>query len=668
MKFGCIKYYSSLLLICAVAIIAFLPSCKAVKLSDADDTLARGEFFEASKMYRKVYNRLTKPDERPLRGEVAYKLGTCFMRLNRPANAAAAFQNAVRYGYPDSTVYLNLARMLQASGKYPQAVNEYERYLEWQPDDRIALTGIRGCNIAIASKSDPKSRYVVKQAKLFNSRRADFSPMYFDKTLDKLYFTTTNEKVTGENRSEITGMKKGDIWMAKKNEKGEWQRPEPVEGELNTDADEGIISFSPDGQTMYLTVARRSETSSTSVEIYTSQRSDASWSAPQKFEILNDTVTAVGHPAVSPDGNYLYFTSDMPGGYGGLDIWRINLKERGGSLENLGNQINTEGNEVFPYVRSDSVLYFSSDGHAGFGGLDMFRARLNSTGDRWSVDNLGIPLNSQGDDFGITFGEGESGFFSSNRGDARGYDHIYSFVLPDLKVTISGWVVDKDDEPVPNAVIRIVGNDGSNQKAVARDDGSFRFNLQRGVKYVMLAGAKGYLNQKVEFESDSAEEDAEYGIDFILASISKPSVVENIFYDFDKASLRPESKAALDEIAVMLDDNPNISIEMGAHTDRKGSDEYNVALSERRAESVVDYLIGKGVNPARLSAVGYGETRPKTVTKRIAKEFPQFEEGVVLTEEFIETLEPEDQEAADQINRRTEFQVTAIDTDYELLY
>ena len=298
----------------------------------------------------------------------------------------------------------------------------------------------------------------------------------------------------------------------------------------------------------------------------------------------------------------------------------------------------------------------------------MFRARLNSTGDRWSVDNLGIPLNSQGDDFGITFGEGESGFFSSNRGDARGYDHIYSFVLPDLKVTISGWVVDKDDEPVPNAIIRIVGNDGSNQKAVARDDGGFRFNLQRGVKYVMLAGARGYLNQKVEFESDEAEEDAEYGIDFILASISKPSVVENIFYDFDKASLRPESKAALDEIAVMLDDNPNISIEMGAHTDRKGSEEYNVALSERRAQSVVDYLIEKGVNPARLSAVGYGETRPKTVTKRIAKEFPQFEEGVELNEEFIETLSPEDQEAADQINRRTEFQVTAIDTDYELLY
>lgn len=648
-------------------ILMVMPSCKSTKLSDADDTMARGEFFDASKMYRKIYNKLTKREERPMRGEVAYKLGTCYQRLNRPANAAASYQNAIRYAYPDSNVYLRLGQMLQANGKYPQAIKEYKTYLEWQPDDKLAQTGIRGCELAIAAKNAEPSRYIVKQSKLFNTRRSDFAPMFGSKEYDILYLTTTNEKVTGENKSEITGMKKGDIWMSKKNEKGEWQRPEPVEGGLNTDADEGIVSFSPDGQTMYLTVARRSETSSTTVEIYTSRRSEAAWSAAQKFEILNDTVTAVGHPAVSPSGTLLYFTSDMPGGYGGLDIWRIDLQEKGGSLENLGPQINTSGNECFPYVRSDSLLYFSSDGHAGFGGLDIFKATLNSTGDRWSVENMGLPMNSTGDDFGITFGPGESGFLSSNRNDARGYDHIYSFIKPDLKISISGWVVDKDDEPVPNAIIRIVGNDGSNQKEVARDDGSFKFNLQRGVKYVMLAGAKGYLNQKVEFESDSAEEDAEYGIDFILASINKPSVVENIFYDFDKATLRPESKTALDEIAVMLDDNPNVSIEMGSHTDRMGSDEYNIDLSERRAKSVVDYLVEKGINPSRLTWVGYGESRPKTVTKRINKEYPQFEEGVTLDEEFIETLSEEDREAADQINRRTEFQVTAIDTDFELL-
>lgn len=651
-----------------------LSACRSAKLSDADDALERGEYFDAQKIYRQVYNKRNKREDRPLRGEIAFKMGKCYTKLNMAAKASAAYQNAVRYEYPDSTAHLYLGRALQAEGKYAPAVAAYERFLACFPDSvtpkgeepariRLAKEGINGCRMALAAKEKGKTRYVVKAAKNFNSRRSEFAPMFLDKEYDQLFFTSTSEKAIGEKKSEITGMKKGDIYVSKKNERGVWQQPEPVEGELNTDADEGVVSFSPDGQTMYLTKARRSETSNTSVEIYTSKRSDASWSAPQKFEITADTISAVGHPAVSADGNWLYFCSDMPGGYGGLDIWRISLVDRAGSLENMGSQINTPGNEMFPYSRTDSLLYFSSDGHPGFGGLDIFRAKLNTTGDFWSVDNMGQPVNSQGDDFGITFGPGESGFFSSNRGDAKGYDHILSFELPDIRITISGWVLDKDEEPVPNAIIRIVGDDGSNQKEVARDDGSFKFNLDRGVKYVMKAGAPGYLNVKQEFESDSAEEDADYGVDFILAAINKPQVVENIFYDFDKATLREESKTALDEMAQMLRENPHVTIEMGAHTDRKGSDEYNIRLSERRAQSVVDYLIGAGIAPDRLSPKGYGESVPKTVTKRINREYPQFPEGTVLTEEFIETLSPEDQEAADQINRRTEFQVLSIDYD-----
>lgn len=635
--------------------------CKTAKLSEADAQLQRGEYFDASKTYRKIYNRLTARDDRPLRGEVAFKMATCYRRLNMASRAAAAYQNAIRYEYPDSMAFYYLGRSLQADGKYAPAIEAYKTFLEWQPDNHLAKEGIKGCRNAIAAKNSPKSRYIVKNAKLFNSRRSDFSPMFLDKSLEQIYFTSTNEKASGTNKSEITGMKKADIFFSKKDEKGEWQRPEPAGGELNSEHDEGIVSFSPDGQMMYLTKAVRSPSSDSSVEIFTSTRSDASWSAPVKYEITADTLSAFGHPAVSPDGKYLYFASDMPGGYGGKDIWRVNLKEKVGSLENLGPQINTPGDEMFPYVRTDSLLYFSSDGHPGFGGLDLFKARLNSTGDRWSIDNLGLPLNSAGDDFGITFGEGESGFFSSNRGDARGYDHIFSFELPDIKITISGWVVDKDEEPVPNAIIRIVGDDGSNQKEVARDDGSFRFRLDRGVRYVMLAGAKGYLNVKQEFESDIAEEDAEYGVDFILAAINKPQVVENIFYDFDKATLRDESKEALNEMITMLKDNPNVTIEMGAHTDRKGSVEYNERLSERRAKSVVDYLIAGGINPERLSWKGYGKSSPKTVTKRINREFPQFEEGTVLTEDYILTLDEENREIADQINRRTEFQVTSID-------
>ena len=645
-----------------VAILAgtfVLTACGGPKLSDAKAQYDRGEYFDAAKTYRKIYNKLTKKEERKQRGEVAYQLGLCHSHLRQNARAAAAFQNAIRYGWEDSTVYLQLARELHADGKYAQAVTAYETYLQLKPGDKLASDGLAGARMGQSKAL--QTRYVVKAAKLFNSRRSDYAPMYDSPELDRLYFTSTNEKASGNKRSEITGMKNGDIFVATRNERGEWNRPEPVEGELNSELDEGIVSFSPDGQTMYLTKARREPSANTGVEIYTSQRSDAKWSAPVKYEITADTLSSYGHPAVSPDGNWLYFASDMPGGSGGKDIWRVNIKERAGSLENLGEWINTPGDEMFPYMRTDSVLYFASDGHPGFGGLDIFRAEMTPSGG-WNVTNMGRPLNSAGDDFGITFGKGESGFYSNNRGDARGYDHIYSFELPELKITISGWVIDKDDEPVPNAVIRIVGNDGSNQKQVARNDGSFSFPLDRGVSYVMMAGAKGYLNARQEFTSEYTEEDADYGVDFVLSSITKPVVVENIFYDFDRASLRPESKKALDELAQVLRDNPNVTIEMASHTDRHGSEKYNLDLSSRRARSVIDYLISVGISPDRLQSQGYGKSRPKTVTKRIAKEYPQFKEGDVLSEDFINALEKEeDREAADQINRRTEFQVLSID-------
>lgn len=649
-------------LIIWAAVIAVVGSaitgCGGAKLSVADEQMARGEYYDASKTYRKIYNKLTKREQRPQRGEVAYKMGKCYQKLNMAARASASYQNAIRYGVTDSMARLYLAQSLHAEGKYVPAIKAYEEFLELSPSNPVALSGLEGAKASAALKKN-KTRWVVRQDKLLNSRRADFSPMFNG---DILYFTTTNEKVTGDKRSEITGMKKSDIWMSKKDEQGNRLRPEPVEGELNSELDEGIMSFSPDGSTMYLTKARREPNANTGVEIYTSQRSDAKWSAPVKFEITADTVSSYAHPAVSPDGNYLYFASDMPG-TGGKDIWRINLKERSGSLENLGTDINTPGDEMFPYMLTDSIMYFSSDGHPGLGGLDIFCATLQPSG-RWTVTNMGSPINSEADDFGMTFLPGADhpqGYMSSNRGDGRGYDHIYTFELPDLKINISGWVVDRDDEPVPNSVIRIVGNDGSIQKAVARDDGSFSFPLQRGVSYVMMAGGRGYLNAKQEFTADNAEEDAEYEIDFVLASINKPNIIENIFYDFDKATLRPESEEALDELVKLLSDNPNITIEMASHTDRVGTEEYNLDLSERRAKAVIDYLISKGIAPERLQHQGYGKSRPKVVTKRVNKLYPQFKEGDVLTEEYISNLPPEDQEAADQVNRRTEFQVLSVD-------
>ena len=631
-------------------------SCKTAKMKDADEKYERGEYYAAAETYRKIYNKLRRKEDRYQRGEVAFMLGECYRHLNQSARAAASYQNAQRYEWEDSLIPFYLAQAQQMEGQYTLAERNYKAYLDTAPNNKLAKEGIRGC------QQSPKwreqgSRYIVKNARIFNSRRADFCPMFLDSKNDILYFTSSREKATGTAKSEITGAKNCDVFFSKKDDKGKWSNPEPVEGDLNTEFDEGITAFTPDGQTMYFAKALRKTDSGTSVEIYKASRSEAKWSGASKFEITADTLSAYDDPAVSADGKWLYFSSDMPGGQGGKDLWRVMISDGHGTLENLGEQINTPGDERFPYVRDDSTLYFSSNGHAGLGGLDLFRARLQPSG-RWFVENMGSPMNSSGDDFGITFeSEGERGYFSSNRKDARGYDHIFSFEKPDLKIWISGYVLDKDEEPVPNALIRIVGNDGSNQKAVAKPDGSFRFDLQRGISYVMLAGANGYLNGKQQFTSDMEEEDAEYGVDFILAAMTKPQVIENIFYDYNKATLRPESKQALDSMVQVLNDNPYITIEMGSHTDRVGSDEYNNKLSEARAKSVVDYLIENGVDSARLQYHGYGKTRPKIVTKRIARLYPQFNEGDTLNEPFVMALSKEDLAAADQINRRTEFQV-----------
>lgn len=647
-----------LLIILYMALCIAATSCRGNKIAQADAQMARGEYYDASKSYRKIYNKLTKKAERPLRGEVAFKMAEAHLKLGQYPQASAAYQNAIRFGYPDTIAQLRLAQMLHADGKYGPAVTAYDQFLMQNPSSEVALAGKEGALLAQQLKANP-TRYKVQNAKLFNSRRADFAPMYNG---DILYFTTTNEKVVGDKRSEITGMKRSDIWMVKKDEQGKWLRPEPVEGGLNSEMDEGIMSFSPDGNTMYLTLARRAPDRNTGVEIFTSQRSDAQWGAPVKYEITSDTISSFGHPAVSPSGEYLYFASDMPG-RGGKDIWRVNLKETVGSLENLGDEINTPGDEMFPYMLTDSIMYFSSNYHPGMGGLDIFVATLHPDG-HWSVVNAGYPLNSSGDDFGITFEKAPNpkGFFSSNRGDGRGYDHLYSFELPQLQIVLIGYVTDLDEEPISGAVVRIVGNDGSNQRTATRPDGSYYFKLDRGVSYAMLAGAKGFLNARQEFSTDTTEIDAEYGVDFMLASLSKPNIVENIFYDFDKATLRPESKEALDELAALLRDNPNITIEMASHTDRIGSDAYNNDLSMRRAKSVVDYLIEAGIDSQRLQYQGYGKTTPKTVTKRVARQYPQFKEGDVLTEEYILALPEEaDREAADQVNRRTEFKVLSVD-------
>ena len=644
-------------------IVSSLYSCKSAKLSDAEEKQRIGEYYEAAAIYRKVYTK-TSPKKRDLRGYIAYRMAECNRLINNTAKATSAYMNAIRYDYPDSTVYLRMGQMLQKTGRYPEAIKNYDIYMENDPSNLLAINGIQGCELAPGWKKNP-TRYEVRRMDNFNSRRGEFSPMLAGDKYDQLYFASSRSKDKDAKVSAITGQNNNNLFLVKQDEKGAWLAPVELEDEVNTEYDEGTPSFSPDGNTMYYTYCAQDPEGPRTAEIYISTRSSAKWGKGTRATIVKDSVTALGHPSISPDGKYLYFVSDAVGGFGGKDIFRARVAGNDfGPMENLGEEINTPGDEMFPYVRDSVTLYFASNGHPGMGGLDLFKATQDSTG-KWNVENLGAPINSMGDDFGITFaGKEERGFFCSNRNDARGYDHIYSFELPTITIFIEGIVNDVDEYPIEDATVRIVGKDGLNVKVPVKKDGTYRVELERDIRYVMMASARGYLNQNYELHTGPEEKNETYIVDFFLSPISKPVVIDNIFYDFDKATLRPESKKALDEMIKMLNDNPNVTIELGAHTDRKGTDQYNERLAQRRAQSVVDYLIAGGIEAARLEAKGYGESVPKTINKKMAKQFDFLKEGDVLTEEFILALPPEQQEIADQINRRTEFKV--LRTNYNL--
>ena len=641
-----------------------LCACRSAKLSEAEEKQRIGEYYEAAALYRKVYTK-TSPQKRDLRGYIAFRMAECNRLINNTGKATSAYMNAIRYDYPDSIVYLRLAQMQHKAGAYAEAIKNYDIYSENAPSSQLAINGIQGCELAPGWRKNP-TRYEVHRMEKFNSRRAEFSPMLAGEKFDQLYFASSRTKDKEAKISAITGQNNNNLFLVKQDEKGAWLAPQELEDEVNTEFDEGTPSFSADGNTMYYTYCAQDSEGPRTAEIYISNRSSAKWGKGTRATIVKDSVTALGHPSISPDGKYLYYVSDAVGGFGGKDIFRSKVlgSNSFGPMENLGEEINTAGDELFPYCRDSVTLYFASNGHPGMGGLDLFKATQDSTG-HWTVENMGAPINSMGDDFGITFaGQAEKGFFSSNRNDARGYDHLYSFELPTITIAIEGLVNDVDEYPIEEATVRIVGKDGLNVKVPVKKDGSYRVELERDIRYVMMASARGYLNQNYELHTGPEEKNETYIVDFFLSPISKPVVIENIFYDFDKATLRPESKKALDEMIKMLNDNPNVTIELGAHTDRKGTDQYNERLASRRAQSVVDYLIAGGIKADRLEAKGYGESVPKSINKKMAKQYDFLNEGDVLTEEFILNLPPEQQEIADQINRRTEFKV--LRTNYNL--
>lgn len=640
-------------------------SCGAdAYIKKGEKNLALGEYFDAANNFKQAYTR-TPAKDKAARGHISTKLALCYDKMNASQKAVGAYQNVLRFGLADANTHLLLGRQLLKTGAYKAAETHFKIALDSLPGNKLASEGLLSAQQAAQAKSDG-SHYIVKRMDVFNSHRADYSPMYFGDDHNKLYFSSTRNEAKGDALSGITGAKPADIFVSERDDKGKWSKPEPVQGGLNTEYDEGACTFSPDQRTMYFTQCTTDPNYPRYAQVMTSARSDAAWAKATKLDISKDTLSSFAHPAVSPDGQWLYFVSDMPGGQGGQDLWRIRLTTNGlGEMENLGEPINTAGNECFPTFRPNGDLYFSSDGHVGLGGLDVYVARQN-TDQQWTIEHLGFPLNSNGDDFGLTFeGPYNRGFFSSNRGDARGWDHIYAFEYPEIVQSIKGWVYEQDGYELPAAQVFMVGNDGTNLKLNVLADGSFKQVVKPGVEYVMLATCKGYLNHKEELAVKPSETSHEYVLQFPLASITAPVLIDNIFYDLDKYTLRPESKQALDELVKLLNENPNVTIELSAHCDYRGTPEYNKILAQHRANAVVQYLIEAGIAPQRLTPVGYGKEKPKTIRKKLTERYKWLKEGDVLTEDFITKLDKDKQEICNQLNRRTEFVVQR--TTYGLL-
>ncbi|MGW8317008.1 MAG: PorE family type IX secretion system protein, partial [Bacteroidales bacterium] len=620
-----------------------------------------GEYFEAIDLYKNAYNKVNDNDRKTA---ILFRVGECYRILGDARSAELWYRKAIREDYQDPIIYLRYGQMLLVNEKYEEAQEQFNTYQDLVPDDPRGGIGIESCEAAIVWSENPTA-YIVENMRYFNSRERDFSPAYANGTYNEVLFTSSREDATGNETHGATGENFTDIFSSTMDRKGKWSVPVPVES-LNSEFEDGTPSLSADYSTLYFTRCKKGKNESLGCQIFRSSAQGDDWSDPVvEFDQFGDSITTA-HPAISPDGLTLYFVSDMPGGLGEKDIWKVTRDSEEspwGDPVNMGEQINTPGNELYPYVHHDGTLYFSSDSRVGLGGLDIYKATVDETGS-WRLENMKPPINSSEDDFGIAFeAEAERGFFSSSR-KGRGNDDLYSFVLPPLEFAVTGVVRDeKTDEILTNSTVRSVGSDGITVESSTGDEGTFRFMLKPGTDYVFIASHPGYLNGKERESTKGLDQSREFDVTIYLASISQVIELPNIFYDFAKWDLRPESMVSLDNLVETLNDNPNITIELMSHTDSRDTPAFNIELSQKRAQSVVDYLISKGISPDRLQARGYGESQPKVVDEKVAERNDFLKVGDVLTESFINQLPSADlQERAHQINRRTEFRV--LSTDY----
>ncbi|MFI5220756.1 MAG: OmpA family protein [Bacteroidia bacterium] len=586
-------------------------------MAAAREAFTKKEYSFAGENYRAVYSKTKNKEEK---NEACFKTAECYRLSNDMKNAENWFRKTVKTDSKNSEALFKLAQALKSNHKFTEAIVEFNNYKKQNPADAAeADKQIKGCEHALKWKNE-KTRYIIENVKALNSKWSDFAPMWYKK--DQLYFSSDRDKGVNSKMYGWTGNQFADLYVVtfkvdKKNPNDiRWGIPALVDKDkLNTPFNDATNCFDAKFSTIYYTQCNGREGKGKYCNIYMATASGTEWTDPQILNFCTDSFTS-GHPSLTKDGQILYFSSDMPGGYGGKDLYYVTYSKRSkswGDPVNLGPVVNTPGDEMFPFIHEDGTLYFSSNGHIGLGGVDIFYTK--GAGTDWSEPiNMKSPINSGGDDFSIILSKDkENGYFSSNREGGKGQDDIYRFHMVPLKFTLRGVARDsKTKEILPNTELTITNSFDADKLVIKTDKaGSYKIDLRAHTDYELFGTHEDYYNSKLEFQTTKPYElSMDLVQDFLLEPIDIMGQIklEGIYYDLDKADLRPKSRDVLDSVVIWMNTYPKLRIVLGSHTDCRSDSVYNMGLSQRRADSAVNYIVSKGIDRERIVARGYGET------------------------------------------------------------
>ncbi|MBQ8222670.1 MAG: OmpA family protein [Bacteroidales bacterium] len=641
----------------------------------ADIAFERKQYNIAIERYKKAYKKTGKKKYEEERVYITHQLAECYRLTEASKLAESQYKRLMRTEYPkeNPVVYLNYANVLKRNQKYELAAEYYAIYNELVPDDPRGFDALEDLQY-IQEWIEYPSKYEVTRLKKINSKAADFGVTWISNNYNEVLISSSREGGVSKEKDAITGQNFPDFYIVRQNKQGEWEEPTLADEEgINSTGSEGTPFMNKNFSTVYFTRCPNHKKRESGCQIMKSSRTGGSWSEPITVEIKTiDSLDVVGHPTLSSDELILIFASERRNGVGGKDLWiseRENSSEEFGRPRNLGITINTEGDEMYPYLRNDSTLYFASDGHGGMGGLDIFVSTLDSLGEWTEPINLKSPINSIGNDYGISFHPTEErGFFISNRDTRQGLDDdIYYFIEPPILFTISGTIKNASSlQFVEGATVKISGSDGSNFTTNSSEKGAFLFTnsqIKLGNTYILTIDKTNYFSFTDTISTVGLEFSRDFAEDYEISVIPDlPVVLPDILYELSKWELRPQFEDSLRGLIEMLQVNPNITIELGSHTDSRDTHEKNDILSQKRAQSVCDYLVIRGIDPLRLTAKGYGERVPRTLQKDYTFNGFTFKSGTTLTEDYINKLPNEEtKEYAHQLNRRSEFRVISKD-------